>query len=92
MHTISSAQIKNLEEERNYLLAFGKLIDQCYSEQFNETIGTIEEDPDEANRQGLQLDTLRMNLVYYKTPYEKADEGKDPNDIILESQVRCPFI
>jgi hypothetical protein len=87
LHNISFAQINNFEDERNHLLALSELIEQSYSEQFNETIGTIQEDPDEANRQWFQLDFVSMNLVYYKTPYDKNDDGKKLERNYMESQI-----
>ena len=88
---ISFAQINNFEDERNNLFALDELVAQSYSEQFNETIGTIQEDPDEANRQWLQLDPMSMNLVYYKTPYEKADDGKNLSEIIWKAKFIIPL-
>ena len=88
---ISFAQINNFEDERNNLFALDELVAQSYLEQFNETIGTIQEDPDEANRQWLQLDPMSMNLVYYKTPYEKADDGKNLSEIIWKAKFIIPL-
>lgn len=90
LHNISFAQINNFEDERNYLYALQALVEQSYSAQFNETIGTIQEDPDEANRQWLQFDLISMNLVYFKTPYEKTDDGKKPSEIIWKAKFVIP--
>lgn len=88
---ISFAQINNFEDERNYLFGLDNLIAQSFSKQFNETIGTIEEDPDEANRQWLTFDPMSMNLVYYKTPYRKADDGKNLSEIIWKAKFVIPL-
>lgn len=88
---ISFAQINNFEDERNYLYALQALVEQSYSAQFNETIGTIQEDPDEANRQWLTFDPMSMNLVYYKTPYDKDDDGKNVSEIIWKAKFVIPL-
>ncbi len=88
---ISFAQINNFDDERDYLFALSELIEQSYSEQFNETIGTTQEDPDEANRQWLTFDPMSMNLVYYKTPYDKGDDGKNLSEIIWKAKFVIPI-
>lgn len=88
---ISFTQINNFEDERNYLYALQALVEQSYSAQFNETIGTIQEDPDEANRQWLTFDPMSMNLVYFKTPYDKDDDGKNLSEIIWKAKFVIPL-
>lgn len=91
LHNISFAQINNFEDERNYLYALQALVEQSYSAQFNETIGTIQEDPDEANRQWLTFDPMSMNLVYFKTHYDKDDDGKNLSEIIWKAKFVIPL-
>lgn len=91
LFNISFAQINNFKDERNYLFGLDNLVAQSYLEQFNETIGTINEDPDEANRQWLQFDPTSMNLVYYKTPYHSSDDGKKPSEIIWKAKFVIPL-
>lgn len=69
------SQIKNLQDESNYLLALSQLIEQSYTEHYAET------DWDEGTRQYLEFDPMSMNLVFYKTPYDEDDNGKLPREI-----------
>lgn len=69
------SQIKNLQEESQYLLALQELAGQSFTEHYAET------DWDEGIRQFLEFDPMSMNLVFYKTPYDEDDNGKLPTDI-----------
>lgn len=69
------SQIKNFDDESNYLLALSQLIEQSYTEHYAET------DWDEGVRQYLEFDPMSMNLVLYKTPFNENDNGKLPTDI-----------
>ena len=91
LSSISFAQIDNFEDERNYMSALSELVAQSYSEQFNETTGTMHEDPDEANRQLFLFDSMTMNLVYYKTPYNSSDDGKNPGEIAWAAKYVIPL-
>ena len=69
------SQIKNLEEESQYLLALQELAGQSFTEHYAET------DWDEGIRQYLEFDPMSMNLVLYKTPFNENDNGKLQTDI-----------
>lgn len=68
-------QIKNFQDESQYLLSLQGLVEQSYSEKY------AENDWEEAWRQHLELDPMSMNLVFYKTPYDENDNGKLPTGI-----------
>lgn len=76
IHNISFAQIKNFEDESQYLLALQGIVSQSYLKQHSET-GSNEE----GTRHFLEFDPMSMNLVFYKTPYDEDDNGKLPTDI-----------
>lgn len=67
---IAYSQIKNFEDESNYLLALSQLIQQSYTEHYAET------DWDEGVRQYLEFDPMSMNFVFYRTPFDEDDNGK----------------
>lgn len=75
IHNISFAQIKNFQDESQYLLSLQELAVQSFTEHYAET------DWDEGIRQYLEFDPMSMNLVFYKTPYDEDDNGKLPKDI-----------
>lgn len=72
---VSFAQIKNFEDESQYLLSLQELVSQSFTEHYAKT------DWDEGVRQYLEFDPMSMNLVFYKTPYDEDDNGKLPNYI-----------
>lgn len=69
------SQIKNFEDESQYLLSLQELVSQSFTEHYAET------DWDEGIRQYLEFDPMSMNLVFYKTPYDEDDNGKLPTNI-----------
>jgi hypothetical protein len=69
------SQIKNFEDESQYLLALQELISQSYTEQYSEN------DWEEPWRQHLEFDPMSMNLVFFRTPYDDADSSKRSTDI-----------
>ncbi|WP_162796133.1 hypothetical protein [Pedobacter nanyangensis] len=64
------SQIKNFEDESQYLLSLQELVSQSFTESYGL------DDWDEGWRQHLEFDPMSMNLVFYKKPYHKADSGK----------------
>ncbi len=69
------SQIKNLDEENNYLRALEELAEQSATKHFSEN------DWDEGIRQHLTFDPMSMNLVFYKTPFDESDNNKNFSQI-----------
>ncbi len=69
------SQIKNFDDESNFLHALQELAAQSFTESYGL------DDWDEGWRQHLEFDPMSMNLVFYKKPYHKADSGKIQTDI-----------
>lgn len=89
---ISFAQIKNFEDERDYLFALSALTEQSYTEKYAENANHIYQEKYEGMvRQLFQFDPSSMNLVYYKTPYEEADNGKHTSAIQWLTKYAVPI-